>query len=584
MKERTGDAMNRLQKDGGIIKKSVVLLLILAFAMQLSVFAGTIALDDLPQFDISDNRVTISGRIIPVSEQLITLRVLEPGKTISDSYNISNIQKVDTVSANERGEFEFSFVVNIKGGSGRYPVYISGEGIDTYDTSFFVSTEGDRLAAMEEIKKINDAAVLKAALSDYSEILSLNNIIFDAVDKDGLSTFLLREIKNDSSLLSSPSTFRSKVIEVSVIEALNQNKKTLILNENNEIKDEYSAILKLMDLKNLGLSVIDYYKNDMTIAGKTVVNNELFGKSFSSITELHKLYAANIVTYGLSNSIKSGYGHVRGLLTANASYISLDLAEYNSLSDSQKNNVDIALTGANVKIVSELSSAIKNAIASLPNDSGVTTSPGGGGGGGGGFSSGNTRSEFSVSEDFVPPPDVIYAYKDLEEAEWAIEAIEALAERKIINGVGEGKFSPMTTVKREEFTKMIIGLTGLPLSEPVDNFKDSDNTMWYAEYIAAAFRSGIVFGKTDDLFGIGENILRQDAAVMISRAFPNLPDGQPREFSDSYNIDSYALEAIGRLSANKIINGTPEGNFLPRESLTRAEAAMIIYNIMMLGV
>ena len=51
-------------------------------------------------------------------------------------------------------------------------------------------------------------------------------------------------------------------------------------------------------------------------------------------------------------------------------------------------------------------------------------------------------------------------------------------------------------------------------------------------------------------------------------------------FGDENDIRSYALDAVNTLKAEKIVNGDQNNNFNPLANTTRAEAAVIIYNVL----
>ena len=81
---------------------------------------------------------------------------------------------------------------------------------------------------------------------------------------------------------------------------------------------------------------------------------------------------------------------------------------------------------------------------------------------------------------------------------------------------------------------------------------------------------------SDTEFGIGMSITRQDMAVMIDRLMNLAGTEGAAAFSDGDNIASYAREAVARLSAAGIMNGS-DNMFRPTDRSTRAEAAVVIW-------
>ena len=112
-------------------------------------------------------------------------------------------------------------------------------------------------------------------------------------------------------------------------------------------------------------------------------------------------------------------------------------------------------------------------------------------------------------------------FTDLASSDWAREYINRLAQSGIINGKGNGKFEPESYVTREEFAKMISGALKLDAAEEPISFTDVDRDEWYAPYISSAAAAGLVRGYADGSFGIGKSITREEAAVLIYRAAVN---------------------------------------------------------------
>ena len=148
----------------------------------------------------------------------------------------------------------------------------------------------------------------------------------------------------------------------------------------------------------------------------------------------------------------------------------------------------------------------------------------------------------------------------------------------IVAGRGNGMFCPNDYVTREEFVKMICAAVNLPEIDTTTPFNDVDNSAWYGRYVRTAYKYNIVKGTSASTFGVGENISRQDAAVICNNILKDVsiePVASP-VFDDAESIASYAVDSVTRLSQIGIINGDGTGNFNPRASITRAESSKII--------
>lgn len=191
-----------------------------------------------------------------------------------------------------------------------------------------------------------------------------------------------------------------------------------------------------------------------------------------------------------------------------------------------------------------------------------------------------TQSQYLVEIDMNDDD----TFKDIAHVDWAKDAIYGLKDKNVINGVGDRRFAPDLSVKREELAKMIVSVAGSEVGEGDTAFGDVDSSQWYASYVAAAYKDGIVQGLEEDIFGTGEAITRQDLAVMVYRAALSsgkiTADGTYTvDFADAADIAEYAAEAVAALAGNGAINGSDNNMFKPGDVCTRAEAAKIIYNI-----
>lgn len=164
--------------------------------------------------------------------------------------------------------------------------------------------------------------------------------------------------------------------------------------------------------------------------------------------------------------------------------------------------------------------------------------------------------------------------------DWAKTAVEYLSDKKIVNGVGGNRFDPSATVKREEFVKMICNAFNIT-GNAVVNYEDVAKDEWYYSFVSAATENGIINGISDTKFGTGEDIKREDMAVIIYRTLKNLGKIAENDsvvaFEDWESISDYARVAVSVLNTAGIVNGSDGNRFEPEKSASRAEAAVMIY-------
>lgn len=164
---------------------------------------------------------------------------------------------------------------------------------------------------------------------------------------------------------------------------------------------------------------------------------------------------------------------------------------------------------------------------------------------------------------------------------WYESCVTELAYMGIVSGRGDGKFYPNDFVTREEFVKMICCAINLPEYDIEVPFNDADKNGWYYKYLKDAYGYKIINGQSIETFGVGQNISRQDAAVICNNILKNAGVKVVNDitFKDGENISFYAKASVKNLSSYGIINGDNNGNFNPKNSITRAESAKIINEI-----
>lgn len=203
---------------------------------------------------------------------------------------------------------------------------------------------------------------------------------------------------------------------------------------------------------------------------------------------------------------------------------------------------------------------------------------GGGGSAGGGNASGTTAGDFTYTPVQEERPEQ-RNFSDIS-GHWAEEKIQSMQQRGWIDGFEDGTFRPDDTITRAEFTKLIVEIDGL-LPEGDCRFLDVKEGEWFYPYIAKAVEKGLVMGLSEDMFGPNEPISRQDAAVLAYRLAEKmgLNLSGSYTFEDMADVSDYAKEAVEVFGAQKLLQGY-QNRFQPQESITRAETAVLLANIM----
>lgn len=208
-----------------------------------------------------------------------------------------------------------------------------------------------------------------------------------------------------------------------------------------------------------------------------------------------------------------------------------------------------------------------------------------GGGGGSSVSVSNSVLTTPTVPDAAPVTGAVTEsggiFADVPASHWAHDGIEALANKGIINGVGNGMYVPDSPVTREQFAKMLIEAFGLEIVVGDTDFTDVDENSWSYPYLISAYKYGVMNGYSSTQMGGSHEISRQDMAVMVWRMLDivekTLPTGETAAFADDAAIADYAKTAVSNLQSNSIISGMGDNMYMPALSVNRAMAAVIIY-------
>lgn len=169
-------------------------------------------------------------------------------------------------------------------------------------------------------------------------------------------------------------------------------------------------------------------------------------------------------------------------------------------------------------------------------------------------------------------------------------AIEALASRGIINGKTENTFDPGSTMTRAEFATIIT--RGLDLPEKNNGiFKDVNVNDWFYSFVGTAYSYGIVNGISENEFNPNGTITREEAAVMVTRAAKHcgvdtqMDSSEIRDvlaqFPDYVEASSWSQSSLAFCYNEKILDSDVM-NIKPKEAITRAEIAPMLYNMLLL--
>ncbi|MCL2772899.1 MAG: S-layer homology domain-containing protein [Oscillospiraceae bacterium] len=162
------------------------------------------------------------------------------------------------------------------------------------------------------------------------------------------------------------------------------------------------------------------------------------------------------------------------------------------------------------------------------------------------------------------------------ENNWAKETISVLIERGIISPVDlNGNIKPDIPITRAEVAAAINKTYGYTQTAPI-NYKDADPSAWYYKDLQIAKAAGYMIGDGVNVHP-NDPISRQELSTVVGRIL-KLSSGKDyaKTFKDVANIADWSIDYVGALANEKVLVGYPDGTFLPKNNITRAEAYTVI--------
>ena len=164
---------------------------------------------------------------------------------------------------------------------------------------------------------------------------------------------------------------------------------------------------------------------------------------------------------------------------------------------------------------------------------------------------------------------------------WAKPDIDFVASRGLLTGTGETTFTPDGTITRGMFVTALGRLAGVdPTAYTSSRFTDVAADAYYAPYVEWAASKGIVNGTGEKTFSPDSTITREQMAAIMQRYADKLGCTLPvaREadiFADEGQITSGMKNAVQAIQQAGIMNGKGGHHFGPKDTATRAEAAVL---------
>jgi len=177
-------------------------------------------------------------------------------------------------------------------------------------------------------------------------------------------------------------------------------------------------------------------------------------------------------------------------------------------------------------------------------------------------------------------------FEDVGTKKWFYEAVTYVSENGLMNGTSDTKFDPTGSMTRAMFVTVLGRLTGVDEKNYTpDSFTDTKKKTWYSPHVAWAQENNIVDGYEGGTFKPLKNVTREEMSAIIIRYIDFLgldmttDADAPAKFTDRNKIAKWARDYVDVMRRYGIVTGDDNYRFSPKDTLTRAQAAIIIMRL-----
>lgn len=187
---------------------------------------------------------------------------------------------------------------------------------------------------------------------------------------------------------------------------------------------------------------------------------------------------------------------------------------------------------------------------------------------------------------------VTVSFTDVNQTHWAYSFIADMVGRKILEGYPDQKFRPDRQVTRAEFATIIVKASGIqPKKVNYSSFSDLKVTDWSSPYVETVkdYMTGYRTADSSYIFNPDAPALREDMTVALVKLkgydVARLSNRSIIEamFKDYDGISEAAKDYVAVAVENGLVSGYEDETFRPQATVTRAEAATMLFRAFQYG-
>lgn len=193
-------------------------------------------------------------------------------------------------------------------------------------------------------------------------------------------------------------------------------------------------------------------------------------------------------------------------------------------------------------------------------------------------------SAFTVFAEDSTNTDYPQKFWDVPKSHWAFNEIAELVNKGVIAGYNDGSFKPDNTVTRAEWAKIMVLAAGLNPSDNTVYFNDMSGH-WANTYVNSAKEYLTTY--SDGSFKPDQAAAREDVTVSMVKLkgydTSNVDYSYLSQFTDTDSISNDLKKYVAIAVEKELIDGFEDNTFRGQATLTRAQAATLLWRAFRYG-
>ncbi|HID91539.1 TPA: S-layer homology domain-containing protein [Candidatus Gracilibacteria bacterium] len=177
------------------------------------------------------------------------------------------------------------------------------------------------------------------------------------------------------------------------------------------------------------------------------------------------------------------------------------------------------------------------------------------------------------------------SFNDVPTSSKYYNAIETLANAKIVKGYDDGTFKPAQSVNRVEALKMILNAAQIATTTSTGDFSDVAADTWFAPFVYTAKARGMVSGDgTTGTFKPARTVIKAEFLKMALLGFNHNVSKHNEKTNVAADVSNGAWYVPYLSYARVLLVIEPDNNnkLYPEKTLSRGECAEILYQLIIL--